>query len=108
ALAKSAFEFGRGTGRLRIRGHREESGLHDQASDLAKVFGLVRRDLHDPICAKSSMKRSEEIFRHKTPRRMAPFRPWIGKQEIKSCDGTRRQQVRNRVGNLEPRDACIR
>src|SRR5437588_12611299 len=77
ALAKSAFEFGRGTGRLRIRAHREKSRLHEQPSDLAKVFGLVRRDPHDPMWANSSMKRSEEMFRHNTLRRMAPFRPGI-------------------------------
>lgn len=54
------------------------------------------------------MNRREKIPGKETARRMAPFRPGIGKHEMKNRDRTRGQQVINGIRNFEPHNTRIR
>src|SRR4051812_39364220 len=108
APTKSAFEVARGSSPFCVRVQGEQAGLRSNARDLAKVLGVIRRDADHATWAKPAMKRGEKAFRHQAARRVAPFGPRVGKQKMESRDGARRQQIFDRVGNLEPEHSRIR
>ena len=107
SLAEPAFETGLVT-QTGIWDSRKQWALRYQLCNLAIILGLVCCDPDNPIFAKSSVQRREEGFRHKPARSVAPFRPWIGKQEIKCGNGVWRHEMIERVGNFESHYARVR
>jgi hypothetical protein len=101
------FKFALRTGGARLGDDCKKWRLGNHPQDLAKIFGVIRRDPHCALRQKSTMERGEEVFSHKSPRRMTTFWPGIGKHQMKRRDRILRQEPLDRVGNLEPQDTRV-
>lgn len=104
---KSLFEFTHRICRDRVRDDRKQGRLRNETRDLTVVLGFIRRDLHGSVRGQRAMERGEKVFGHESARRVAAFRPRIGKHNVKRRDGILREQLLDGVGNLELQDARI-
>ena len=53
------------------------------------------------------MNRLKEFFGDDAPALMTPFRPGVGKEQIKNGNGIWRKQMRDRVGSFDPQHARV-
>ena len=107
-LRETFFELAHGDCRNPVRRDLKKCRLRNEPGHLPEIPGFVGRDLQGAVRDKGAVDRCEKIFRYQTARRMAAFRPGIGKHEMKRLHRIPRQQMFDDVGNFEPQDARIR
>src|SRR5260221_9911747 len=85
-LAKFPFELGyRKNGGLQRR--RDSLKLQVSAAypfDLMKIIDLIGRDAQDTVFLQRSADCIQKVARKNPSELMAPLRPWVGKQKVKS------------------------
>jgi hypothetical protein len=106
-LGELVFKFALRTGGACVGDDCKKWRLRNQPPDLAKILDVIRCNPHCAVRQKGTMERGEEMFSHKSPRRMATFWPGIGKHKVKRRNRILRQEPLYRVGNLEPQHARI-
>lgn len=104
---KSLFEFTHRSCRHRIRDDRKKGRRRNETRDLTVILGFIRRDSHGSVRGQRTVERGKKDFAHQTTRRMAAFRPWIGKHKMKRRDGALWEKPLDGVSDLEPKNARI-
>ena len=105
---ESFFEFTDRARRNRVRDELKKRRLRNEPVNLPEVPELVGGDSQGAVRDKRAMDRREEILRYQTARRVASFRPGIGKHEMKRFHGIPREQVLDDEGDFESQDAHVR
>lgn len=80
---KSAFELGAEVDGRGIRDHFEKRRVCKELAHLPKIFGVVCGDPHRSIRDQGRMKRDKKAAVNEAAPGVPPFRPGIGKQQIK-------------------------
>ena len=68
---------------------------------------MIGRDIEKPTWNQSTRHSRQKAITDHTSRSVPPLRPWVGKHQVKSRDGSRRQQLSNHIRDLESEGPSI-
>jgi hypothetical protein len=106
--AKSSLELGRGQLRLVLDVDLLEARIADRDPlNLMKVVEQVGGDVKETAVDERAVNRIKEIFGNEAAAVMTPFRPRVGKEEVKFFDRVGWQQIAHGVGDFDIQNAHI-
>ena len=82
-------------------------GPERAATDFVEIRRMIGRDIEDPAWNQSTRHSRQKALTDHASRSVPPLRPWIGKHQVKSRDGSRRQQLSNHIRDLESEGPSI-